>query len=71
MNRKWPTICVFIVSRNNKYRPGHKCEGQLFTLMVLADNEENDDGVECLEEEEEEVEGTSILFECFDWGAKL
>lgn len=43
-------MCFYCVQ---KYRPGHKCEGQLSTLLVLAENEECEEYHECLEQEDE------------------
>ncbi|GKB86719.1 putative mitochondrial protein [Tanacetum coccineum] len=43
---------------DKKYVPGHKCEGQMFTLEITGQEEE-----ECLEEEEEEEESDMIAYE--------
>ena len=39
---------------DKKFVPGHKCEGQLFSLIVLADNEELEEEFEDAKDGDEE-----------------
>ena len=48
-DKRAKNLCFYC---DQKYTPGHKCEGQLFTLMVVPEVDETDEFMECLDQEE-------------------
>ncbi|GJX10964.1 RNA-directed DNA polymerase, eukaryota, partial [Tanacetum coccineum] len=50
-------LCFY---RDKKYVPGHKCKGQLFTLVVLADQEEQEEDFVDVDENLDEMETEEV-----------